>query len=122
MDTHRWLAFLLLARLLLGLAYSIAIPAGEAPDEADHLAYAAYIAQERRLPAGAEMTQAKHPPLYHVLAAAVGGPAGLDTGFLRANPDVGFTPDASPNFFVHTTLEDWPWRDGPLAMRLARLV
>jgi len=119
---YAWLAFLLLARLALGLAYSIAIPAGEAPDEADHLAYAAYIAREHRLPQGAEMTQAKHPPLYHALAAAVGGRAGMDTSFLRANPDVGFTADAAPNFFVHTTLEDWPWRDGPLAMHLARLV
>jgi hypothetical protein len=107
---------------VLGLAYSVAIPLGEAPDEADHLAYAAYIAQTQRLPQGAEMTQAKHPPLYHVLAAAVGGWAGLGAGFLRANPDVGFTSDASPNFFVHTTVESWPWRDGPLAMRLARLV
>ncbi|MCX7670778.1 MAG: hypothetical protein N2439_11985, partial [Anaerolineae bacterium] len=122
MKPHRWLIFLLLARLALGLAYSIAIPAGEAPDEADHLAYAAYIAREQRLPVGAEMTQAKHPPLYHVLAAAAGGWAGLDTGFLRANPDVGLTSDASPNFFVHTTLEDWPWRAGPLAMHLARLI
>ena len=66
------------------------------------------------------MTQAKHPPLYHALAAAVAGWAGLDTGFLRANPDIGFTADAAPNFFVHTTGEGWPWRDGPLAMRLAR--
>jgi len=109
-------------RLLLGLVYSAAIPLGEAPDEADHFAYAAYIAQEHRLPEGAWMTQAKHPPLYHALAALVAGPLGMDAGFLRANPDVGFTPDASPNFFIHTTVESWPWRDGPLAMHLARLI
>ena len=116
------LTFLLTARLILGLAYSIAIPLGEAPDEADHHAYAAYIAHEHRLPEGAWMTQAKHPPLYHALAALVAGPIGMDAGFLRANPDVGFTPDAAPNFFIHTTLERWPWRDGPLAMHLARLI
>jgi hypothetical protein len=110
------------ARLTLGLAYSVAIPLGEAPDEADHHAYAAYIAQEHRLPEGAWMTQAKHPPLYHALAALVAGPVGMDASFLRANPDAGFAPDASPNFFIHTTLEDWPWRAGPLAMHLARLV
>ena len=119
---HGWLACLLLARLLLGLAYSAATPLGEAPDEADHLAYAVYIAQQQRLPQGAEMTQAKHPPLYHALAAGVAGWAGLDTGFLRANPDSGFTADASPNFFIHTTVESWPWRDGPLVMHLARLI
>jgi len=109
-------------RLLLGLVYSVAIPLGEAPDEADHLAYAAYIANEHRLPEGTWMTQAKHPPLYHALAALTAGWAGMDTGFLRANPDVGFTPDASPNFFIHTMVESWPWRDGPLAMHLARLI
>ena len=112
----------MLARLLLGLIYSAVIPLGEAPDEADHLAYAAYIAHEHRLPEGAWMTQAKHPPLYHALAALVAGPVGMDAGFLRANPDVGFTPDAAPNFFIHTTLESWPWRAGPLAMHLARLI
>ena len=112
----------MLARLLLGLIYSAVIPLGEAPDEADHHAYAAYIADEHRLPEGAWMTQAKHPPLYHALAALVAGPVGMDTGFLRANPDGGVSPDASPNFFVHTTLESWPWRDGPLAMHLARLI
>ena len=116
------LTFLLTARLILGLAYSVAIPLGEAPDEADHHAYAAYIAQEHRLPEGAWMTQAKHPPMYHALAALVAGPVGMDAGFLRANPDVGFTPDASPNFFIHTMVESWPWRDGPLAMHLARLI
>ncbi len=112
----------MLARLLLGLIYSAVIPLGEAPDEADHHAYAAYIAHEHRLPEGAWMTQAKHPPLYHALAALVAGPVGMDAAFLRANPDGGVGPDASPNFFVHTTLESWPWRDGPLAMHLARLI
>ncbi len=117
----------LAARLLLGLAYSAWNPLGEAPDEADHYAYAAYIGQEGRLPEGATVTQAKHPPLYHLLAAAaataVAGPAGMDFTFLRANPDVGVAAEAqAPNFFVHTTLEGWPWRGGALAMHLGRLV
>ena len=37
------LAVLLLLRAGLGIAYSLATPLGEAPDEADHFAYAAYI-------------------------------------------------------------------------------
>ena len=76
----------MLARLLLGLIYGAAIPLGEAPDEADHHAYAAYIAHEHRLPEGAWMTQAKHPPLYHALAALIAGPVGMDTGFLPRQP------------------------------------
>lgn len=119
------LAVLLAVRLILAVAYSLAIPLGEAPDEADHYAYAAYILAEHKLPAGPEMTQGKHPPLYHALAAlageAVGGSG--DRSFLRANPDMAFGPGAqASNFFVHTTLEDWPWRDGVLAMRAGRFV
>jgi 4-amino-4-deoxy-L-arabinose transferase-like glycosyltransferase len=119
------LILLLLGRLIFGLAYSALIPLGEAPDEADHYAYAAYIAREGRLPVGPEMTQGKHPPLYHLLAAKLIRlmDAAPVTGFLRANPDVGVTPDAlAPNFFIHTRLEDFPWPNGAKAMHLGRLV
>jgi hypothetical protein len=119
------LILLLLGRLLFGLAYTVLIPLGEAPDEADHYAYAAYIAREGRLPVGPEMTQGKHPPLYHLLAANFIRfmDAQPDTGFLRANPDVGVTPGAlASNFFIHTRLEDFPWPNGAQAMHLGRLV
>jgi hypothetical protein len=129
-DLSRRAAFLVLGcilvgRLLLGFAYSALNPLGEAPDEADHYAYAAYIGTEGRLPEGPAMTQSKHPPLYHILAAGLAKVAGseMDFTFLRSNPDVGVGPDAAaPNFFVHTRLEAWPWRDGTLSMHLGRLV
>jgi hypothetical protein len=119
------LGCILVARLLLGLAYSVLNPLGEAPDEADHYAYAAYIGTEGRLPEGTGMTQSKHPPLYHVLAAGLARASGseMNFSFLRSNPDVGVGPDAAvPNFFVHTRLESWPWLDGALSMHLGRLV
>jgi hypothetical protein len=119
------LGCILAGRLLLGFAFSVLNPLGEAPDEADHYAYAAYIGSQDRLPQGPAMTQAKHPPLYHLLAAGVAKASGaeMDLAFLRSNPDVGVGPDAvAPNFFVHTRLESWPWRDGVLAMHLGRLV
>jgi hypothetical protein len=119
------LGCILVVRLILGFAYSTLTPLGEAPDEADHYAYAAYIGREGRLPEGPAITQAKHPPIYYVLAAGAARSAGaeMDFGFLRSNPDVGVTPAAAaPNFFVHTGLEAWPWRDGALAMHLGRLV
>jgi len=119
------LGCILVARLILGFAYSALNPLGEAPDEADHYAYAAYIGMEGRLPEGPELTQSKHPPLYHILAAGLSKAVGseLDFTFLRSNPDVGVSPDAAaPNFFVHTRLEGWPWKDGPLSMHLGRLV
>ena len=119
------LGLLLVARLILGFAYSALNPLGEAPDEADHYAYAAYVGTEGRLPEGPEMTQSKHPPLYHILAAGLAKAAGseLDFTFLRSNPDVGVSRDvAAPNFFIHTRLEGWPWNDGPLSMHLGRLI
>ena len=119
------LAVLLLLRAGLSIAYSLATPLGEAPDEADHYAYAAYIVQEGRLPAGPEMTQGKHPPLYYLAAALAGKIAGgtADRNFLRANPDMAFGPDSPAlNFFVHTALEDPSWQGGVLTMRAGRFV
>ena len=109
--------------LLLAVGYSVALPLGEAPDEADHYAYIVYLGQNRTLPVGPEVTQGKHPPLYHAAAAALTAWTGLDFTFLRSNPDaLPLGPDKPPNFFVHTTLESFPWRGGALALHLARLL
>ena len=119
------LVVLLAVRLILAIAFSLATPPGEAPDEADHYAYAAYILETGELPVGPEMTQGKHPPLYHILAAAAGRLVGgsPDRSFLRANPDMAFGPQSqATNFFIHTTVEDWPWREGVLTMRAGRFV
>jgi hypothetical protein len=119
------LVALLLARALLSVAYSLATPLGEAPDEADHFAYAAHILEHRALPIGPEMTQGKHPPLYHATAALAAALAGgtAERSFLRANPDMSFAPDGQArNFFVRTRLEDMPWRQGVLSMRAGRAV
>lgn len=120
------LLVLLAAHLALTVAYSAVVPLGEAPDEADHWAYIVYLARERRLPESPSMTQAKHPPLYHATAALVASLAEPRADFLRANPDIRLDPAdwdeaGSPNFFIHTALEGWPWRGGPLAFHLARL-
>ncbi len=114
---------LVAAHLLLALSYSLWNPAGEAPDEADHWAFVVYLAQERRLPKGAWMTQSKHPPLSHIGAALLASLAEPGFTFLRANPDVSIQPRAnwSPNFFIHTSLEVWPWRSDVTAFHLARL-
>lgn len=116
-------ALLVVAHLLLALSYSLWNPAGEAPDEADHWAFVVYLATERQLPEGAWMTQSKHPPLTHIGAAVMASLAEPGFTFLRANPDVSIHPTAnwSPNFFIHTALEDWPWRADVTAFHLARL-
>lgn len=118
-------SFLLLLALYLALAtaYSLSLPLGEAPDEADHYAYARHLALNRSLPQGPTITQGKHPPLYHAAVAAVAAWTGMDFDFLRSNPDAfPLGPAAPPNFFVHTTVEAWPWQGGALAMRLGRLL
>ena len=124
MSKQSWLlAGLLVLHLALTLAFSAINPLGEAPDEADHWAYIVHLAQERQLPVGPAMTQSKHPPLYHAGAALVASLSEPANDFLRANPDVQFepSPDWSPNFFIHTNLESWPWQGGVEAFHLVRL-
>jgi 4-amino-4-deoxy-L-arabinose transferase-like glycosyltransferase len=124
MSRYKTIALLLvLLHLLLATAYSIGNPLGEAPDETDHWAYVVHIAQDRKLPESARVTQSKHPPFYHLTAAVIASLATPRFDFMRANPDVAIQPGPtqSPNFFIHTTLEDWPWREGALAFHLARL-
>ena len=113
---------LVIGHLLLALAYSVINPLGEAPDEADHWAYVVHIAREGELP-GAKVTQAKHPPFYHATAALVSLPADPTNDFLRINPDTELAPHDgwSPNFFIHTAREQWPWTGGSLGFHLARL-
>ena len=122
--SHHRILVILLVLLHLGLAtaYSALNPLGEAPDEADHWAYVVYLAQERRLPEGPRVTQSKHPPLYHATASTIASLATPRFDFLRANPDIAIHPGPtqSPNFFIHTALEAWPWRAGTLAFHLAR--
>ena len=115
--------FLLVAHLALATAYSAFNPLGEAPDEVDHWSYIIFLVREKRLADTPRLTQGKHPPFYHATAAAIASLARPAFKFLRANPDVELQPSATgaPNFFIHTTLEDWPWHDGALAFHLARL-
>ena len=122
MTETRLFLLILAVYLILASAVSIIVPLGEAPDEADHYAYARYLAMNHALPQGPEITQGKHPPLYHSLAAAVGGWADM-TLFLQPNPDVFPIRERGPaNFFIHGEAEAFPWREGPLAFHLARLL
>ncbi len=122
--TKLWIGIILAAHLLLAFAYSALNPLAEAPDEADHWAYVVYLAQEHALPVGPQVTQSKHPPLYHIAAAAIASFGEPVNDFLRANPDVELAPrtDWSPNFFVHTSRELFPWHGGPAAFHLVRLL
>ena len=123
MSDHRYFLLILFIYLALAVGYSVVEPLGEAPDEADHYAYIRYLGLNRSLPEGSTVTQGKHPPLYHGMAVGLTAWTGLDSDFLRSNPDAfPLGLDAPPNFFVHTTLEVFPWQGGALAMHLARFL
>ena len=123
MPEKRIFLIILAVYLVLAIGYSIVEPLAEAPDEADHYNYITYLGQNRSLPEGTTVTQSKHPPFYHALAATLTVWTGLDFTFLRSNPDaLPLGPDKPPNLFIHTTLEAFPWRGGALAMHLARFL
>ena len=122
MSDNRLFLIILVVYLALATAVSVIVPLGEAPDEADHYAYARYLALNHALPEGPEVTQGKHPPLYPSLAALAGGWTGMPL-FLQPNPDVlPIRPGGPANFFTHGEAERFPWQGGPLAFHLARLI
>jgi len=128
----RWvLAAILIAYLAVAIAFSVATPVFEAPDEPQHFFYARHLAQTGRLPVAEEEAlwaqEATQPPLYYALTAAV--IAAVDTSDAEAlaqrNPHaaigVPLYPD-NKNAYVHTDAERFPWRGTALAVHLARLV
>ena len=120
MMRDRWLLLVLLAYLVISLAYGALNPLFEAPDEHWHFFTAESIAQTGRLPRVEEPPdewlgqEAAQPPLYYLLGAAL--IASIDTSGARdavwLNP-FAWIGDASAltniNRMVHPPDEVWPW-------------
>jgi hypothetical protein len=126
--------------IILGLFAALAVtgslvtPLFEGPDEVWHYAFADYLAQGKGLPVlrasgqDIRLRNAAHTPFYHFLIAAVIAP--IDRSdfpdafrFNMASPNI--TPSSisdRPNLFIHTTHENFPYRQTVLAVHLARLV
>jgi len=118
----------------LGVAYSLAVPLFEAPDELWHFSFVRFLATQHKLPIqpteGKDMwlREAGQPPLYYLLAAPLA--ALWDTrdfpSFVRfnvAHPAV--TPGSlsrSPNVFIHTHYEEFPYRGTVLTIHIVRLL
>ena len=118
---HTFLGAVLLLHLGLSLAYSVAVPLAEAPDELSHYDYCRIVAKERRLPAGTEAGEAFQPPLYYLLGAALTWPLPMDLEFARSNPAFHLTePQAPKNLFIHGRAEAFPYRGSALAFHLLR--
>ncbi len=126
---RRWLLLLLALYLTLGLAYSLVVPLGEAPDEVEHFRYVQYLLAYRRLPVMLPAREdnytleAQQPPLYYLLGAAL--VSGLDIGdenTFVANHCFSFDP-ADPgrqNAYLHRREEQFPNRGPFLAFQLLR--
>ena len=119
---------------ILGVIYSVVIPLFEAPDEIWHFSFARVLAAQRRLPVQSTegknvwLREAGQPPLYYLVAAPV--IVLQDTSdfpdfvrFNAAHPAV--TPGSesdSPNVFIHTSYEKFPYQGAALAVHFVRLL
>ena len=128
-----WLCAIVAVFLILGLIYSAAVPLFEPPDELWHFAFADHLAKGNGLPVFSEtksafLREGGQPPLFYVAIALVILPFDRSDfpGWVRFNashPRV--TPGATsdtPNVFVHTAREDWPWIGSVMAVHIARLI
>lgn len=114
---------ILIAYLFLGILYSIIIPLGEAPDEVPHFTYILHIAQNGRLPEGAEEHEAFQPPLYYILGALTTFWIDSADFVIKANADFSFTDESAPkNLLLHTSAESFPYHSWALAWHLVRLL
>lgn len=113
--------------LILGIAYSLATPLGEGPDEPGHIAFIAFLNDQHRLPRhgdsqGPLSQQIKHPPLYYALGALATGWADLDGLWFRPNPHFSANIEHAPSPAAHQHLpgERFPYAEPYLAMRIVR--
>jgi hypothetical protein len=128
-----WLGLIVALYLIMTLLYGLVNPLFEAPDEHWHYFTAQYIAENGRLPfvspGGAYdewlSQEAAQPPLYYLLGAVLIAP--IDTS--DAREEVWPNKFASVgnagaliniNRFVHTEIEDWPWKSYAQAAHILR--
>ncbi len=128
------LAILLIVFGAVAIFYSVIIPLFEGPDEDDHFRLAKFIADTHALPVqlfepggGAAGHQGWQPPLYYALVAALITP--IDTSdysqHLWRNYAATFVGDPAccgRNIYYHTTSENFPYTQTPLAVHLARVL
>ena len=119
--------------VLLAVAYSIAIPLFETPDENHHAVYVRQLAEGGSLPVleparpGPWAQEGGQPPLYYVLGALLtraGGVEWDDAGLVR-NPHANLGNPlqlGNKNLWVHGEGEAWPWQGMTLAVHLLRFL
>lgn len=129
---EHWIIVAILALYLsLGVAYSLVVPAYEAPDEPGHFAYVWYLTQYRRFsvqrPTYEENLSAEghQPPLYYLLGAAATLPLANEMRDFRLptpNPCFSWRP-YDPGWqmaFLHTKAESFPLHGVWLGLHIVR--
>ncbi len=119
--------------LILAVAYSLASPIFETPDEIHHVYFVKYLAETHTLPVlGTETAAGEQalygqeggqPPLYYAIGAAI--ISGVDTEGPppERNPHASMGNPLQPgnkNLIIHSPDEAWPWHGLPLAVHLLR--
>ena len=131
---HWLLPLILLVHTALGVAFSLATPLFEPPDEANHYLFVRYLQVHRALPVQGldrDGPRAHHPPLYFVLGALLSawvpndGP--VDRIVMQLNPHVWFrygdpNMDNKAMWIHYTPDERWPYRGQALAVHVIRLL
>ena len=128
-----WLTLIVGLHLGLGVAFGLATPVFEAPDEANHFLFIRYLQIYHTLPAqtlNQDGPRAHHPPLYFLVAAlvsaGVGDAGGAERITLPENGDLWFRYGAPAidhkAKFIHAPEASWPWRGMMLAVHLLRVL
>jgi hypothetical protein len=129
----RWgIVIVLLAFVVVALAYSIVNPLHEATDELRHFRFVRFIGTIGQLPVQGQeacRAQSHHPPLFYALGA-------LATSWIDTGKDVCYTPETNPfwayrylevgqdnkNQYLHGPEEAFPWHGEALAVHIVRAI
>lgn len=127
----RSIILVIIAFLLLSVAYSIAVPIFEAPDELQHYATTEYIARFKSLPPLGKPTEhlwdqeSLQAPLYYIITGAL--TSWVDTSDFSQQvilqPKTNFGDAELPgkkNSFLHPLSQSFPYRNTTLAVHIAR--
>uniref|UniRef100_UPI0035B3F66D glycosyltransferase family 39 protein n=1 Tax=Promineifilum sp. TaxID=2664178 RepID=UPI0035B3F66D len=120
------LAALLAIFMALCVAYNIAAPIFEAPDERDHFSYASWLADGQGLPHMVEdrglVGELWQPPLYYALIAAAVAPIDRSDLATVAPLSADWQAGMSRVAHYHSAAERFPYQGTTLAMHLARFI
>src|SRR5574341_764930 len=125
------LALVLALYAALALAYNLADPLFEPPDEILHYDFVRYLQRERALPVVGltdPPSEYHQPPLYYALAAVLTAwiPAEDYPAHVQRNPfwayDIGAVGSDNKHQFLHGPAESFPYRQTSLAVHLIRLL